>query len=185
MANEVFKKKLLTVLLRAADRKVRPKIPSKQLRQGLTKTVESGSKGYLEIPHYWALYVHEGRNAPVHAQNSTFLIWYRDPRQDPRLVGGKTPKRASQLRRLTSSQFKDALQRNRDAREAGLEPPVVIVRAVRKSTEGVPFFSNESRRGMQGFVDEANDIGADVVREFALEFLKKELDVKGSLKIRL
>lgn len=141
----------------------RPKIvssrgkPIRVLQRALRTRVLGPGHARLEIPHYWAVYVHDGRKAPLRPRLASFFIWWRDPRQDPRLrrFGGVTPKRADQIPRLTPSQFRDALADNREAREAGLEEPVVITPVIRKSTPPVRFFGNRAGGGMVRFGPEA------------------------------
>lgn len=183
MADEAFQRRLLNEIGRAARRKVRPLIrtykgkPIRQLQRALRLVLVSDDKAVLRIPHYWAVYVHDGRNAPFGPRTSVFLIWWKDPRQDPRLSGGQTPERASQLRSLTPDEFRDAVQARDDALRAGRESPVVITRRVRRQTPPSRFFGNGPGEGMAGFVVEANRIGQQEFKRFALNLLKNELGV--------
>ena len=183
MADERFQRRLLKRLGQAAMERVRPRIvsykgkPIQALQRALQAIVVSDTELKLRVPHFWAIYVHDGRKAPVYPQHSAFMIWWKDPRQDPRLNGGVTPERASSLRHLTTQQFRDAMRLFREAQESGAESPVVITPIVRRSTPPSPFFSNEAGGGMHGFVTRANRVGLPEFRSFALTLLKKELGV--------
>lgn len=173
MADEFldFKRRLLKRLGREAKNYVRPKIssykgkPIHALREALEARVELDSV-VVSIPHFWAVYVHDGRKAPFGPKRGSFLIWWKDPTKDPRLRGGVTPKRASQLRRLTPRQFREALRDNARAINEGREPPVVITRRVRKATPPSPFFSNEAGGGMRGFKE---SVGPAALKMFRRE----------------
>lgn len=187
MADERLTNALLREFGRLGVRRVRPKIrsskgkPIKVLQRALHAELISPRELVLSIPHYWAVYVHDGRRAPVRAKDSTFLIWYRDPNQDPRLRAGVTPERASQLRHLTTAQFKKALRLNAEALAAGRQSPVVITTQVNKSTPGVPFFSNAAGGGMSGFLEEVNRAGQARVRRYFFTQLKRALGFTTSV----
>lgn len=164
-AESAFVDSLLRALTRTAARKAKPGIPSNTLRRAVRRVVIPGTgEGYLYIPHYWALYVHDGRGAPLVPRGSRFFVWWRNPRQDPRLPAGKTPERASQIRRLTSQEFKDALKTLREAKARGEDSPVIITRQVNKGTPPSRFFSNQD--GMAGFTAMANREGMARFRAF-------------------
>lgn len=158
---------------------VRPKIPSRTLRRslrfevlgvsvGLFDPKVGGSVGRLHVPHYWALYVHNGRG-PFNMPRGKFMVWFKDPRQDPRLRGGKTPERVSQLRHLTAEEFYRALQLDQ----------IIVTSRIRKPTPPTPFFANEAGGGMQGFADHVNQQVNAKVREYLLNQIGKDiLDVK-------
>lgn len=183
LRKETLIKDLLKRFGRLGVEHVRPKIvsvygkPIRELQRALSVVSIDRRSTSLYIPHYWAVYVHDGRRAPFGPRRGTFLIWWKDPRQDPRLApfGGVTPQRASQLRRLTQAQFRAALELRRQALAEGRDSPVVIVPEVRKPTRAVRFFDN--RGGMRGFLHKANAEGQVLVRQEILRSLSKELGV--------
>lgn len=158
----------------------KPKIPSKTLRNALEQlvpgAVRSGRcKGGLYIPHYWALYVHDGRGA-FSAPKGHYLVWFRDPRNDPRLANGETPARARDLKYLTKEQFLFWLERNIEAREAGLDPPMIVRRAVLRGTRGSYFFENDG--GMFSFARYAQEKVAPFVQARLTDEIRDLLDVR-------
>ena len=73
-----------------------PMIPSAQLRAGLITIEEAKGRGKLHVPHYWALYIHDGRGpAPGGGAGDKILVWFKDPANDPRYPGGIYPVRLS------------------------------------------------------------------------------------------
>lgn len=136
----------------AAARRARPLIPSRTLRAALRIDEEIDGttvRAILSVPHYWALYLHDGRG-PIQAKPGGFLVFFRDIRDDPRVSNG-FPVRMSDIVRLTKEQFREGLRRNRQHLAAGgspLEVPMIVVRRVGPAA-GVAFFSE----GLAGFVD--------------------------------
>lgn len=147
----------------AAARRARPLIPSRTLRAALRIDEESEVsvvRAILSIPHYWALYLHDGRG-PIQAKPGGFLVFFRDLRDDPRVQNG-FPVRVSDVVRLTKEQFREGLRKNRAHLAAGgspLEVPMIVVRRVGPAA-GVAFFSE----GLAGFVDDEG--GPIIAREF-------------------
>jgi hypothetical protein len=137
-----------------------------------SRTVQGG----VEIPHYWALYVHDGRRP---FRKGRYMVWFRNPNRDPRLRGGKTPKRKNQLRYLSRAQWKDALQLNADWLEAGGDPylsPVIITKEIKRATPGAFFFENDG--GMHRMSSTTARLSKEMfsrhVKEFLGEFLRIE-----------
>lgn len=161
-----------------------PHISSKTLRRAMRIVRLSDTATSLYIPHYWALYVHDGRG-PFSASAGRYLVWFRDPGEDPRLAGsgGQTPERASQLRHLGPDEFRFWLDQNRIAREEGQQPPMIVVRAVRKGTRGDFFFDNTV--GMLGFVDKASSEVAPIVQAWLTSQLKDVQHIKDTAKLRI
>ena len=172
MADEGFTRRLVQQILKAGALQVRPLIPSKTLRAALRRITDSPLEGRLFIPHYWAVYVHDGRRG-IQAPAGSFLIFFPNPADDPRFPSRQTPERATSVRRLTTSEFRDAVREVRSG-----SGKVVITRRVRGVRADL-FFANEGRGGMVGFVNEANDIGQIEFRTFALRFLRRALDIRG------
>lgn len=136
----------------------------------------------MHIPHYWAVYVHDGRR-PFSKQS--YMVWWRNPKKDPRLRGGVTPKRANQLRRLTPDQWRDALDERKEWIENGGDPydaPVIITKVIKNATPARLFFANESGGGMHRFVDQANRLGAPEFSKHVMETLGEDfLDSESAI----
>lgn len=191
---------VLNRLLRLGYQIVFPKIPSFQLKSALQIKYINSYSGFLWVPHYWAIYVHSGRNT-VRPTVSTYLVWFRDPLDDPRYPRGKYPVRKSEVRRLTKDQFRTWAAKNREiireykkrTGKTKLEssdyesmqlPMVVAKRSPRNAgghmpgskfhyDEGVPFFSNTDPRGMLGFRDQANKEGYQIVDKYVKDRFTK------------
>ena len=130
--------RVLGRLVRRALRLVRGKIPSATLRSMLQGVVANG-RGILFLPHYWAVYVHDGRGR-ITPKRAKWLVWFPDIKNDPRVAGGSDyPVRMSQIKRLTRAQWVAGLAENRRRRAAGLEPFMVVSKASGPA-RGVPFF---------------------------------------------
>ena len=179
MADAGITRRIVQRIMRAGAIRVRPQIPSRTLRRALRRVTVSALEGALFIPHYWAVYVHDGRrgfsasDSGLGPVRGTFLIFYRNPSADPRFAGRQTPERAAAVQRLTRAQFRRALEEF--ATGSG---NVIITRRV-KGVRATPFFSNDPGGGMFGFVDQANDVGQFEFRTFALGFLKRPLGITG------
>lgn len=159
LVDDKFKRRLARRLALAGQRKVRPRLSrlSDTLARSLVIEVRRipGDKGNvssrLHIPHYWAVYAHDGRKP---FRKGRYMVWFRNPRLDPRLQGGKSPKRASQLRSLTRDQWIAALRlRNQWIRLGGdpFDAPVIITKVIRRATPPNRFFGNAPGDGMFGF----------------------------------
>ena len=118
--------------------RVKPLIGSKTLRAAITLIIsETEARAELFIPHYWAIWYHDGRGA-VSPTSARKLVFFDNPSDDPRLRGGR-PVRESQVRRLTRSQYRAGLQMNRDRAAAGRRPFMFVVDRVGPSAPR-PFF---------------------------------------------
>lgn len=141
----VARKRLLERLAVKALSTVKPQIPSEALRNGLVIVPEAAGRIDLHIPHYWAVYIHDGRPG-FGPRRSSWLVWFANPRDDPRLQPNY-PVRLSDVRRLTKQQFKDGMAENRRRAANGL-PPFMLVRKFQpKPLAGSFFFT----LGMQRF----------------------------------
>ena len=166
--DRAFFRRLTITLGRIAITKARPKIPSRTLRRALLVVRVTDQRVRMHIPHYWARYVHDGRNAKRFT-GKKFMAWYRNPKDDPRLraFGGQTPARASQLKGL-----KDVI--SEDQFKADKRAGKIIFSQVVSQRTGVPFFANEAGGGMHGFVDDANSVGTPLTRKHILDSIGKE-----------
>lgn len=184
-----FRLRLVRRLAEAGLRRARPYLSRKSntLARAMRAIADTPDLGRIEVPHYWALYVHDGRGAFA---KQTLMVWFRDPRDDPRLQLGKTPRRASQLRNLSRAQFADAMAKRDAWIKGGGDPydsPVIITKVIRKSTAAFPFFGNEPGEGMFGFVYDANRLGAEefsqLVRRELGGRIKERVEIKGTLRL--
>lgn len=142
----------------AAARRARPRVraASRTLARAIEIQRPTIQTTWVVIPHYWAIMVHEGRRP---FSKPFLMAWFRDPRNDPRLSGGQTPRRVSQLKHLTRQEFLFWMQMNRQADPTGLNPrarPMIVTKVIRKGTPPNRFFDN--RDGMRGFGREASGI---------------------------
>lgn len=177
---EIDKRRLIRSILRDLGERelalVKKSIGSKTLRSAIRLIIhESEERGALFIPHYWAIWYHDGRGSvsPVSARK---LVFFDDPNDDPRLRGGR-PVRESQVRRLTKEQYEEGLRRNR-LRPAGSRPFMYVVDSVGPAAPR-PFFDR--------LAEGAEQRAAPVVkREFERELLRwidSDPDVKSETRI--
>ena len=155
---------------------IRPKRNIRPLKEKLRIIIDNDTTARLYIPHYWALYVHDGYNAfrPV-SKKIPFLIWFRDPEEDPRLENGAMPERWSEVIHLTSDQYKALVLRNAKNRSLGL-PPVAYMAPMLPGKQGTFFFDNSV--GFAGFLEEANAAAGPIVRQKLLDDLRDLLEIK-------
>jgi len=142
--------KILEQTLKTGEQKAKGFCTSKQLRRLMNrKTILATAQkatGVVNSPHYWAVYYHIGRKnlPPITPKSANVLVWFKDPRDDPRLTNGQSPVYRSEVRRLNLS-----AQQFRALRKAG--KLIVTKRSPRSGPakfNGNPFFSNTG--GMQG-----------------------------------
>lgn len=107
-AIRAFTTDLMDSLLLQAAVLISPKIPSRTLRDALQRR-NFGLKGDLFIPHFWALFVHDGRG-PFGPKSARFLVFFQDPNDDPRKP---TPEREASARKLTRGEFDAGIAENR------------------------------------------------------------------------
>lgn len=141
--------------------RVRKSIGSRTLRAAIRLIInESEERGDLFIPHYWAVWYHDGRGS-VSPVNARKLVFFDDPNDDPRIKNGR-PVRESQVRRLTKEQYQEGLRRNR-LRPPGSRPFMYVVDSVGPAAPR-PFFNQLS----EGAAQRAEGV---VFREFERELL--------------
>lgn len=148
----------------AADR-ARPLIPSETLAEALRIVAgDEPSTVFLEIPHYWAVYVHDGRGS-FGPRRAEWLVWFRDKLMDPRTnFGTHYPIREADIQRLSKEQFQYGLELNRQARARGERVPMIVAKFQPRIMQGVPFFSD----GLAEFSSEA----APLIKEEFESFLE-------------
>ena len=156
---EQFYERLLTKLGQMALRQVEPQIPSTTLRDALVLEVSTAllkPRAVLYLPHYWAVWVHDGRG-PVSPKERTWLVWFQNPKDDPRTGGGRNyPVRVSDVVRLTQGQWEDGLEENARRRAAGQEPYMIVTKhsGPVKYPESFAFFE----AGMESFAATAGPV---------------------------
>jgi len=134
-------------------RLVRKSIGSKTLRAAIRLIInESEQRADLFIPHYWAVWYHDGRGS-VSPVNARKLVFFDDPNDDPRLRNGR-PVKETDVRRLTEEQYREGLRRNRERAGRGGRAFMYVVDAVGPSRPR-PFFD----RLAQGASQRADDVG--------------------------
>lgn len=138
-------RKLVDDLAREAEGVARPLIPHNALREGFYVVRQSHFRAYLIIPHYWAIYIHDGRG-PFGPRRAKALVWFTDPSLDPRLRP-RYPVRYRDVKRLTKAQYYAGLQANARLRASGLGPVMIVRRFQPKPLAPTPFFS----KGMKPF----------------------------------
>lgn len=120
--------RILELMGERAYRQIKPLIGSSTLRDALELIVEvPENQARLYIPHYWAVYYHDGRRG-FGPKSAPFLIFFADPANDPRFPGRQTPERADQIRRLTRAEYYTGLERNRQRAKAGRRPFMYVIR---------------------------------------------------------
>lgn len=206
---DYFIPKLAKEIAREGEIKAKAKIRSTQLRQGLYTQEEystpEAAKYDLIVPHYWAAYVHDGRG-PVRPKSATMLVWFRNPNNDPRLSGGRSPVRARGAKRLSSGQFKKWADINRQIirryRQAtgktvltstdyeAMKLPMIVTRyspGTYRPSKVYPFFSNEPGGGMEGFLKQASAIAQRGASAHIKDRLRKAglLNAKKSVTVRV
>jgi hypothetical protein len=187
---KTLRNRLLKAFLRRGKSKAFSFISSEQLRAGLASLETSDSTGKLNVPHYWAKYYHDGRGP---SKGSPILVWFRNPKDDPRTPGGRYPVTKAQVRRLSKGEFRkwssinnkiiSAYKRNTGKRlltssdYRAMELPMIIAKNSPRNGGRVAavqaFFSNQAGGGMDGFREDANIVGSHIVSNYVTAQLKK------------
>jgi len=148
-----------------------------------------GLSSRLHIPHYWAIYVHEGRGAKT-PQNTIYFVWFVPASIDPRFQGRQTPEKKADVRRLFGKEFAYWMSINRQVekqvygrRRKPDQPQVGPMRIAKKvgPTTARPFFENQSfRQAVQELATKflAGSFTAEMQR-FATELSQKD-SVQGN-----
>lgn len=116
---------------------VRALIESRTLREAVELIVEPDGLARLFIPHFWAVYYHDGRPG-FEAPGGKFLIYFANPDDDPRISDGY-PVTVDDVRHLTRDEYQDGLERNEENAQRGLPPFMYVLRSVGPAG-GHPFF---------------------------------------------
>lgn len=118
----------------------------------------------VETPFYWAVYYHDGRG-PVRARPGHKLVYFRSPDLDPRIPNRRYPVRASEIRRLSKSQFYKLLRNPGSG---------MIVRDRVGPAPGDPFFTRAGRR----FRTDARRVAGRAFQDHVRENLGELLNAK-------
>jgi len=156
--SEALTGELVEGFLLIAMARAREVIPSETLKRGLHYAITGPETGYLEVPHYWAVYVHDG-HGPVGGDQ--VVVWFIPPELDPRIPNGN-PERLAEKRSLTASEIAFGLELNRHARRGGVPPnrwPMQVHSGTKKGVSGSYFFTD----GMAGLMAEYDEFAARVV----------------------
>jgi len=115
MAEQTLQQARSNLTLMSSDER-RARALREDLRIQILNVDESGAEALVLTDFYWAVYYHDGRG-PISAKPGKFLVFFRDPRDDPRHNGGSLnyPKRAANVRtlRLTKGEFSMMLRTGR------------------------------------------------------------------------
>lgn len=178
-SDRAFLRALLRTLARQARTAVLPSIPSTHLRDGLRIVLEPiALQARLHIPHYWALYVHDGRG-PFGPRRARSLVWFFDEADDPRLR--PMPVRYADWRPLTQQEYQEGLLRNAQNRRAGL-PPFMIVRKYQPVPMRGTFFFTQGLKTWESTVDRTvTPAVAEFVRKVAKAATPKALPIQFRL----
>jgi len=148
-------------------------IGSRTLRAAIRLIIdESQQRADLFIPHYWAIWYHDGRGrvSPVSARK---LVFFDNKNDDPRIPGGRLPVTEAQVSRLTRDQYREGLRINQERASRGQRPFMFVVDSVGPSRPR-PFF----RELEQGAAERADAI---VFKVFEDELLS-EIDSDPATK---
>lgn len=160
----LFKLDLLDKLLTAADRVIRPQIPSRRLRPRLQKVFDLSKKkrvvGGLFLSPFWAVMLHDGHRS-FGPKTAKFLVYFANEDDDPRKP---TPDRAADVRRLSKDEFNDGMARNRELEifnpSGGAFQHMVVVKSPtgRPARVGASPATNFFSEGGKAFEARADDI---------------------------
>jgi hypothetical protein len=153
--------------------RVKAFIGSKTLRDALELIVDAPeARAELFIPHYWAVYYHDGRG-PLVPVNANKLVFFADPKDDPRLVNGY-PVRATDIIRLTKEDYQAGLAENARRRANG-EGPFMFVLDTVGPAKARPFFEELAR----GAADRASDVVLAEFDDFIQDLVDTDPDLQG------
>ena len=159
-----------SIILPVVVNRAKRKIKSKTLRGSLKVRRDGNSINpfviKLIIPFFYAIYVHEGRKAPMSRGGKLVYVWFKNIFDDPRLVSGRFPQKRNRIPRLTKDQFNFFMDRNIRSeiatygrrRRSGEKQvgPMIVTPTIRKSTPPDRFFSSRTGGGMYQMSSEIN-----------------------------
>lgn len=145
---------------------------SKAISNSLRLTNLAFGSVAVQTPFYWAQYYHDGRGA-FRARPGHKLVYFKDPKKDPRLRGGRYPERLSDVRKLTSAQFYRLL---RD-RSSGM-----VVRQSVGPAAGDPFFVRAARRMKRRTGDPARTLMSEAVQAAMGDLMDVKITTRFDLR---
>ena len=118
-------------------------------------------KGVLRSPAYWSIYHHIGRKnmGVVTPRKTKMLAWFKNPKEDPRLINGESPIYRSQVKSLRDVMSPKEFRAAVDARKIIFSK--TSPRSGSAEFDGNPFFSNNPGGGMAGFDEEVGQIAGE------------------------
>lgn len=143
---------LAELIGRRAQQYVRNILDSRTLKDAL-RLQKSAGRWWLGVPHYWAVYYHDGRMRAT-PRRAKWLVWYPNPHDDPRHYGNY-PVRSRDIQRLDipPEQLYDDIQSGR-AVIAKMSPRSGgVVRGKRFFERGLRFFFSGVGVSRQAYTD--------------------------------
>lgn len=146
-----------------------------EMRREVLASSRSIARGRLNIPVYWAVYVHEGRTTPIVPRNGKVLVYFKNPlADDPRLRGGY-PRRRSEVRKLNLDPEEWARLR--------ASGQMIVRSRVDAPTPPHRFFGNTPGEGMAPFTIEAEGLVRDWATAQVIAALGKRQTVRRSVSL--
>lgn len=173
--------RILDKALAKGEEKAKGFCTSRQLRKYMHTLVTISSKvfstGIIRVPQYWAIYYHEGRRV-ISPVSATYLVWFKNPKDDPRLTNGESPIYRSEIKTLNLP-LKKLRQLKKDGKL------FIVKRSPRSGSphfQGNPFFSNAPGGGMSGFDKDVGEIAAQEAYETVERMLRSSGLKKKTIK---
>lgn len=141
MVSKSSRLEMMTALARIVSANIASEIPSRvygRLRQSIRYIVTS-DRVIVYSTYYWARWVNDGRGA-IEADPGKFLIFFEDPKDDPRIKAGY-PRKPEQVKRLTRRQLRKAREEGQliETESVGPAPGLKFLeRGIQKSRLEVP-----------------------------------------------
>lgn len=186
---KAFQRDLVEFLGERAYERLRTITPSRRLRSTLNRQFDFGRRAdgtltvRLNYPEYWAVYLHDGRG-PVSPRNAPKLIFFDNPDDDPRIrpTPSGYPTKESEVRRLSTAEYREGLRQNRIRRAQGARPYMYVLDAV-GGAAGFKWLEEGSAGspGMRGFLAQQSPA---IVRRFR-DYMRREVIVNESSTARL
>ena len=158
--------RILERALKRGEAKAKAFCRSKTLRRFMYQRIDlegkQKSSGVIRVPHYWAKFFHDGRDAVV--AKAKLLVWFKNPNKDPRLKGGY-PVYRSDNKTLDQLITKDEFRRLRNSGEI-----IVTKKSGPTKQPQNPFFSNTG--GMAGLSEDVSRIGQEETYRYVEEQLR-------------
>jgi hypothetical protein len=141
MASKSSRLAMMTALARIVSANIASEIPTRtygRLKQSIRYIVTS-DRVIVYSTYYWARWVNDGRG-PIEADPGKFLIFFEDPKDDPRIKAGY-PRKPEQVKRLTRRQLRKAREEGQLIETESVGPAEglkFLERGIQKSRLEVP-----------------------------------------------